>query len=90
MTSEQNIADIKKAIEDKKVIIGAECTMKSLKKGSIRIIYLAKNCPAGIKQDVAYYNKLAGMKVVQLEQPNDELGALCKKPFAVSIMGVKN
>ncbi len=90
MAAEQDVVDIKKAVEEKKAVIGTERTMKSFKGGLLRVVYLAKNCPAETRQDIDYYSTLAGVKVIQLEHPNDELGALCKKPFSISIIGVKN
>ncbi|MBI4441031.1 ribosomal L7Ae/L30e/S12e/Gadd45 family protein [Candidatus Woesearchaeota archaeon] len=87
--TEHGIADIKKALEDKKIIIGTERTIKALKEGHVRTVYVTKNCPNQVKNDIAYYGKLAAADIIQLEQPNDELGALCRKPFSVSVVGIK-
>lgn len=87
--TEQGIADIKKALEDKKVIIGTDRTLVAIKKGQVKVVYLTENCPDEVKQDVAHYCKLAQINVIELAQPNDELGAICRKPFSVSVVSIK-
>ncbi len=81
--------DIKKAIEQKKATIGTELTIKNLKLANLAKIYLSSNCPANVKKDVVHYAKINGTKVVQLKLDNEELGVLCKKPFFISVLGVK-
>lgn len=82
------ISEIKKALKEGKAIIGTERTLKDLKLGKVSKIYLTSNCPEDVEEDVKYYSKLAKVEVVKLKQPNDELGALCKKPFSVSVLSV--
>lgn len=84
-----HITNIKKALEDKKIIIGTERTLKALKKDHLRTVYITKNCPSDVKEDITCYSKLAQVETVHLEQPNDELGVLCRKPFSVSVVCVK-
>jgi len=83
-----SISEIKKALKEGKAIIGTERTLKNLKLGKVSKVFLTSNCPAGVKKDINYYSKLAKAEVVQLKQPNDELGALCKKPFSISVLSV--
>lgn len=82
------VDDIKKAIEKEKVIFGTERVLKGLKKGEIDTVYVTVNAPDEVKEDVAHYSGLSGAKVVDMKQPNDELGALCKKPFSISVLGI--
>ena len=82
------ISEIKKALKEGKAIIGTERTLKNLKLGKVSKIFLTSNCPEDVEEDVKYYSKLAKVEVVKLKQPNDELGALCKKPFSVSVLSV--
>ena len=83
-----SITEIKKALKEGKAIIGTEKTLKNLKLGKVSKVFLTSNCPSSVKKDVKYYSKLAKAEVVQLKQPNDELGALCKKPFSISVLSV--
>lgn len=82
------INEIKKALKNKKIIIGTERTIKNLRLGKISKVFLTSNCPEDVKKNIKYYSKLAKVEVIQLKQPNDELGALCKKPFSISVLSV--
>ena len=82
------ISEIRKMIKEGKAAIGTNEVMKKLKLGKISKVYVTRNCPSKVKKDVTYYAELAGADVVQLKQPNDELGVLCKKPFAISVLGL--
>ncbi len=80
------VSEIKKALKQGKVIIGTEKTIKNLKLGKVSKVFLTSNCPEEVKKDITYYSSLAKADVVQLKQPNDELGVLCKKPFSISVL----
>lgn len=82
------IQKIEKLLKAKQLIIGSERTIKNLKLGKIETIYLAKNCPNNIKADIKYYSGLSSVNVVELEQNNEELGTICKKPFFISVLSV--
>jgi len=79
---------LKEAIESKKIIIGKERTLKLLRKGSLQHVYIASNCPKNVKGDVSHYSNLFNIPISQLKENNEELGILCKKPFAISIIAV--
>ena len=72
---------------DHKPIIGTERILKNLKTGKLKKILVASNCREQIKKDINYYAKLADVKVIQLDIPNDEVGLVCKKPFSISVLG---
>jgi len=36
-----------------------------------------------------HYCKISKVKLTKLPYPNDELGTMCKKPFAISVLGLK-
>ena len=82
------IEEIKKALKDKKAVIGSERTFKEIRKGSIVKVYLASNCSAETETNIGHYAKLQNIEVVKIKQPNDELGVLCKKPFLISVIGL--
>ncbi|MEE9525600.1 MAG: ribosomal L7Ae/L30e/S12e/Gadd45 family protein [Candidatus Woesearchaeota archaeon] len=83
------IDDVKKVIKEGKAVIGTKEVLKKLKLGKISKVFVTINCPADVKKSVKYYAELAKAEVVQLKQPNDELGTVCKKPFSISLLGVK-
>ena len=84
-----NIDEIKKALKEKKVIIGTSRTIKSLRLGKVEKVFLTSNCPSDVKEDIECYSRLGKIKVVKLKQPNVELGIVCKKPFPISVLSFK-
>lgn len=88
MAEKIDIAKIKKLIESKQVVVGKDEILKKLKQGKLSKVFLTSNLPEQTKERIAYYSKLAGVEIVQLNYPNDELGALCKKPFPISMLGL--
>lgn len=88
-STESVLKQLKKDIEQKKVVIGAQRTLKLLRQGKIVRIILAKNCPPLVKEDLTHYTEnIGGFELVELDVPNEELGVLCKKPFLISVVGV--
>ncbi len=83
------ISDIKKGIKEKKAVIGTLQTIKNLKLGKLQKVVVTSNCPVSVKSDVEHYSKLSRCEIEYLEIPNDELGTLCKKPFSISVLGLK-
>jgi len=83
------IEEVKKALKAKgKAILGLDRTIKGLKLGRLEKVYLTSNCQKDMKEAIKYYAKLSKAKVVQLKIPNDELGIICKKPFAISVLSI--
>ncbi|MBI2572372.1 ribosomal L7Ae/L30e/S12e/Gadd45 family protein [Candidatus Woesearchaeota archaeon] len=82
----EEIRDLKAKLTEGKTIIGTQRVLKALKSKSVKTVYLAKNCPDKIKDDIAYYAQLAQTPIITLEQDNEELGTLCKKNFFVCVL----
>jgi ribosomal protein L30E len=83
------ISDIKDAMKKKRLVLGTESTVKNLKLGKLAKVFATNNCPEDVKGDLEYYGELANVPVVYLSIPNDELGTICKKQFAISVLGQK-
>ncbi len=81
--------EIKKLLGKDNLIIGMERTVKAIKSGELKKVFLASNASESLKKDVDYYSKLSGFEVVNLKINNEDLGVLCKKPFSVQVLGVK-
>jgi len=86
---ENQTEDIKKLVKDEKVVFGTEKTVTMLKQGRIKQVFTTSNCPKDIKSDIDHYAKIADVKVTELSIPNDELGVICRKPFVISVLGVR-
>lgn len=80
--------EIRKELESGKLVIGTEVSLKELKKSNLAKVYVSSNCPEDILGDLEHYAPLANTELIKLIIPNDELGVVCKKPFAVSILGL--
>lgn len=77
------------AIKDDRIIIGTNSVLKLAKANELNEIYLAANCPDKIKNKIELLSKLSKISAIILKESNEELAALCKKPFLVSVVGVK-
>ena len=84
-----SITEIKTALKKNKLILGTERTIKELKLGKLARVFATNNCPENVKKDLEYYGLLAETPVEYLSIPNDELGVICKKQFAISVLGQK-
>ena len=85
---DKDIEDINTNITKKKVVIGTKRTLMEMRKDNIGKIYVTLNCPEEVKEDINHYSKFSECKIVELKYHNDELGTLCKKPFAISVIGL--
>lgn len=83
---DKDIEDLKKLIKSKKVIIGSELVLNGLRTGKAAKVFIASNCKKETLSDIEHYSKVTGVELMKLPYPNDELGVLCKKPFAISVL----
>lgn len=80
-----SLEKLKKAIKDKNLKIGTEVTMRAIRKGEAKTVFVSKNCPESLLKRLDKYSKLAGVDLVRLDITNEELGAVCKKPFSINM-----
>jgi ribosomal protein L30E len=78
--------NLQEELKNKKVIVGTDLTLKELKKGNLKKIFLASNCNPEIRKSILYYAKIMGIEVEELKIPNTELGISLKKPFSISVI----
>lgn len=86
----EGIAEIKKLLTNEKFVIGTNQVLKGLRSKSLKKVFVSNNCPTEVMADVKKYAEMTKTELVQLDIPNEEFGAICKKPFFVSLAGVKN
>ncbi len=75
---------LRKALKAGKVYFGSKKTLKALKKGEVRLVVVAKNCPDSIRESIKSFN----VPVIPFNGENMELGAVCGKPFGVAALAV--
>ena len=83
------IDEIKKLIKTDSLVIGTNKTLKALRNNEIVKVFLAENAPDDLIRDIEHYASISNFKVEKLSIPNDELGVVCKKPFAITCIGMK-
>ena len=81
------VSEFKKFFETKKLIIGTDETLKSLRSGRLVKVFIASNCDVSLKSDLLQLCKIGNVELVDLKMSSDEVGVICKKPFSVSVVG---
>ena len=79
--------EIKKALEEEKTVMGNDEVIKGIKKGTISKIFVASNYPE--MEEIKYLCENFKVDIEELKETNEELGALCKVPFLISVLGIK-
>ena len=74
---------LKKSLKEDKIVYGYKTTLTNLKNGKAGKIFLAKNCPQVLRDEVKKYNNV---EVIELKEPNKELALVCKKKFSVNLL----
>ena len=85
---DQEIVQIRTAVEKGAAILGTKNTLKSVRSGTVSRVYMTRNTPAHVQDDLRHLCGLADVQLVELELTNKELGVVCKKPFVISVLAV--
>jgi len=80
--------EIRKLLAAHRLVIGSERTLKALRSGKLSKVFLSATCSPMAEESIKKYAGIAGVEVKKLYLPSDEVGVLCKKPFAISVLGV--
>lgn len=83
-----SLAELMKVLKEKNIVFGSKETIKNLKRGAVKRVFLASNCPKKVETDIEHYAKIGKVEVTKLDQPNDELALLCKKPYPVTVVSI--
>jgi len=78
-----SIEKLKKAIKEQKIIFGTIKTLKNIKLGHTKVVFLASNCPEKTKIQMKSYKNI---EVIELKIPNDEVAMICKRPHHISAL----
>jgi large subunit ribosomal protein L30e len=71
-----------------KAVLGYKSTLKALRKGTLKAIFIASNTPSIVKAEVNYYSLLAKTHVYPYVGNNVDLGSACGKYHRVAILGI--
>ncbi len=81
--------DIKEALKAKKVVMGSNSVIRSVKTGLVKTVIHASNLPENSLKDLDYYNKVGGVSVQKFEGTSKQLGEICGKPFNILLVELK-
>jgi large subunit ribosomal protein L30e len=88
------MVDLNKALANAtkkdKVLFGTKKTLKIAMSGKCDFIVVASNCPKNILERVVYYCNLSDISWLVFPETSRELGKICKKPFLVSILAIRD
>ncbi|NOZ58614.1 MAG: 50S ribosomal protein L30e [Euryarchaeota archaeon] len=79
---------IRVAVDTGKVYLGAKQTLSAVRSGEAKLVVVASNCPEHAKSDLLRFAELAGIPVYEYPGTSLELGAVCGKPYVVSMLAV--
>ncbi len=78
-----SILKLKKALKEQKIIFGTKRTLKNLKLGYTKAVFIASNCQEEIKKEIKSYKNI---DIIELKIPNTEIAMICKKPYPISVL----
>lgn len=78
--------ELKSALEKGKVVIGTKESLKAAGAGKIKTLVYAANCPSTIRERLKSVASVHKVEIEQFDGNSVELGTMCGKPFAVSVL----
>ena len=78
--------ELKDALKEKNLVFGTERTIKGIRSGEVKKVFIAKNCPGNARKKIKYYAGIDKIDVFELDANNEELGVMCKKPFSIAVL----
>ena len=84
--NQDSLSLLKEDLKKKAPIIGLNTALKSVKNGKATRIYVSKNCPDKVKEDLKRYTSLFKTEYYELNINSEEVGTLCKKLFPIAVL----
>ena len=79
-----SLKNLREAIKEGKLAVGTSETVKALKSGKVKEVFVAKNSSDSLKAELKNLAEISNATYIELDMTNDELGATCKKPFSIN------
>lgn len=76
--------NLKQDLKKQKPHYGIDMTVKKLRNDAVKKIYIASNCPD--KETIRRYATLHHAELIELSETNTDLGVVCKRPHAISVL----
>jgi large subunit ribosomal protein L30e len=81
-------SNIRLAVDSGKVALGVNKVMESIRGNSAKLIVAATTNKKEILEDVQHVTKISNTKLVMFQGNSMELGAVCGKPYSVSVLSI--
>ena len=79
-----SLKNLRSALKEGKLVVGSGSTIRALKGGKVKEVFVAKNCPDSVKIELKELVEISKATLTELDVTNEELGATCKKPFSIN------
>lgn len=80
--------EIRLAVDSGKTAIGMNTVIESIKNSTAKLIIIAERNKQSNVQDIVHMAGISGIKVINYNANPVELGAICGKPFSVSVLSI--
>ncbi len=80
---------VSSAVKSGKLFFGAKQALDAAKSGKAVALVAASNCPSRLLADIRRYSALSKVPLYAYPAAGSDLGAACGKPFAVSVLTVR-
>ncbi|MCL5099579.1 MAG: 50S ribosomal protein L30e [Candidatus Marsarchaeota archaeon] len=81
-------SDIRLAVDSGVTAMGVNKVIDSIKDNSAKLIVLAEKNKPQTANDISHLAKVAGISVIVFPGNSMELGAVCGKPYSVSVLSI--
>ena len=88
MSSNINQA-IRIAYQTGKVTLGSKKTIDIVTKNKAKMVVIANNSPADLKEEIDRMTKIANIPLVVFNGSSYDLGSACGKPFMVNALAIQ-
>mmetsp|Transcript_934 Transcript_934/g.2198 ORF Transcript_934/g.2198 Transcript_934/m.2198 type:complete len:116 (+) Transcript_934:2505-2852(+) len=75
-------------IKSGRVALGYKQTLKALRTGKAKLVFISNNCPPLRKSEVEYYSMLSKVDAWLYSGSNNELGTACGRFHTVSVLAI--
>lgn len=79
-----SIVKLRAALKTGKVIYGSERTLKNLKTGKVKTVFLSSTCPGDVREIIKGYD----VEVIELKEDGEEVALVCKRPHPISVLSI--
>ena len=84
------IEKLSEALKEKKLLAGSKSVELSLKSGNkLEEVFLSVNCDRKLKERMKVLAGISNIKVTEMSHTSEEIGAACKKPFAITVSAIR-